>query len=201
MHRTLPSREMVTTGSVSVVLGERIAMVRPVSTMSLIETWTLPALSRTSTPASGSLNPPGPGWTGPGLAAAALTTGVPALADQPGWKGPVNAHTPDATRIAAPTIAATARKGRAAGPPWRSRNTSANTTAVTHEVTTAINHGAWASLPVPSPWITASGHDAYAAQWVNRHGRGPIRSRSKLLATTPIRTHIAATPRPSQMGL
>src|SRR5450759_18744 len=84
VHRTRPSLAIVTTGSVSLVFGERIAIVSPVSTMSLMEIWTLPVTSFAKTPASGSLKPPGPGCTGPDFAAAPLTGGVPALAAHPG---------------------------------------------------------------------------------------------------------------------
>src|ERR1700682_4642104 len=85
VQRTLVPLEIVTTGKVSEAgFGERIAMTRSVSTMSLSEIWVLPALSLTRIPARGSVNPPGPGCTGPGAPATALTGGVPALAAQPG---------------------------------------------------------------------------------------------------------------------
>src|SRR5487761_1357314 len=97
-------------------------------------------------------------------------------------------------------IVAAARIDAVAGSPWRRRTTTAKSTAITHDATTAISQGARASLPVPSVWITARGHAAYTAQWISRHRRGPTRSRNRLLAVTPATIHMDATPRPSQTG-
>src|ERR1700682_5386368 len=145
VHRTRLSLAIATTGSVSLRLGERIAMVRPVSTVSRNEIWTLPALSTTRIPVSGSLNPPGPGWTGPTLAATVFTGGVPALAAQPACIGPVKNQAPAKTRNIATAVAAATRMGSVAGLPSRMRSTIAKRTAATHEATTAISQGAVAS--------------------------------------------------------
>src|SRR5450759_283711 len=161
VQRTWASRTIVITGSVSLVEGDRIVTVRAVSTMSLIEIW-VPPWPRTMTPASGSLKPPGPGCTGPGLAT--ILTGVPAFAAQPTWNGPWYAQLPAINRATAAAKAAATRSGTVASRPYQRRCASASPTATTHAATTPISHGACASEPVPNPWTTASGQEAYAAQ-------------------------------------
>jgi hypothetical protein len=133
---------MVTTGSVSWLVGERIAIVNAVSTMSRIEIWVMPVASRTIDPASGSLKPPGPGCTSFGLLAFATAGVPPALAAHPTRSGPVNAQLPAIQST--PTVATSAASltGSLEIRPSHRRAPSARTTAATQEATTPIIHGA-----------------------------------------------------------
>ena len=56
------------------------------------------------------------------------------------------------------------------------------------------------SLPVPTPWASATGQQAYAAQCTARQARRGTRCRSRLVSTrASIRSRVTA-PRPSQNG-
>ena len=56
------------------------------------------------------------------------------------------------------------------------------------------------SLPIPSPWTTATGQHAYASQCTARQTRWPSRTRNRLVTTTATSRSTATAPRPSHRG-
>src|SRR5579864_9335107 len=127
-------------------------------------------------------------------------TGVPARRAQPGWSGPSAAHpdTPPA-KISSDSASASRivelTRGQVA-----SRQPEAASTLAMHAVVNPIDQAARASLPVPSEWISAIGQAPWAAQWMNRQLRKPIRFRARLVSTIAAMISMATAPRPSQNG-
>ena len=85
--------------------------------------------------------------------------GVPDLAAQPRWPGPDWYHS---TIASGTTSAAPASAARTAGSPgaWKSRAQTDSVTTPTQMKASAGSQFVRASLPVPSEWTSASGHDA-----------------------------------------
>src|SRR2546428_10075369 len=137
-----------------------------------------------------------------GLAVAApiRDRGVPARRAQPGRSGPSAAQT------AAPTIATamaiwSPNRTVAIGPVSEpNRHATAATTVSVQTPTMTNDHDAGASVPVPSEWKIAIGHDAYASQCRALQARKPSSGRSPLLTTSARTSWPATTPSPSQNG-
>src|ERR1700730_11411918 len=126
--------------------------------------------------------------------------GVPARRAQPVRSGPSAAHTAVVSSViamATRTPDRTVASCPAAGP---IRQATAATTVSVHATTRATDHVAGASVPVPSEWKIAPGHDAYASQCTVFHARKPRNGRSALLTTSARRSSAAMTPSPSQNG-
>src|SRR5580704_16514271 len=92
-----------------------------------------------------------------------------------------DAHRPDPNdaRSAATRRSSASGSGGAA----TARQMSATPTATTQTPSIASIQSAVPSVPVPTPWSTASGQLAYASQWIDRHTRAPMCLRSRLVAT------------------
>ncbi len=63
------------------------------------------------------------------------------------------------------------RVGVQLGHPTATRQIVATATAPTETTTRASIHSCFESLPMPSPWNTATAHSPYAIQWTARHVR------------------------------
>ena len=61
------------------------------------------------------------------------------------------------------------RVGVQLGHPTATRQAVATATAPTETTTRASIHSCFESLPMPSPWNTATAHSPYAIQWTARH--------------------------------
>src|SRR6266849_3360837 len=140
----------------------------------------------------------------PGDAVAAVPPinegGVPARRAQPGRSGPSAAHTAvviTANAMATRTPDRSVAIWPAAGP---IRQATAATTVNVHAATSATDHVAGASVPVPREWKMATGHDPYASQWTVFHAVKPRSGRSALLTTSASTSSAATTPSPSQKG-
>ena len=80
------------------------------------------------------------------------------------------------------------------------RQSTSSTTAAADPSATSPNQLAFASLPVPNAWTSATGHAAYASQCTSFHERSPIRPRTRLVAISASKRSNATAPSPSQMG-
>ena len=80
--------------------------------------------------------------------------------------------------------------------PWRPQHseTTAPATANVHVTVRTSSQPDFPSEPVPSPCMTATGHDRYASQCTARQPRKPIRARSKLVATSASKRSKATVP-------
>src|SRR5579875_1711846 len=98
--------------------------------------------------------------TGTPWAAASTDAGVPARLAQSLPRGPDGSHTSSPIGSAAVAPSAPSRTPSRAGQPAITRAATATSTATTQIAVTISIHLALASLPVPSPWITATGQEA-----------------------------------------
>ena len=91
---------------------------------------------------------------------ARIDAGVPDRAAQLGPSGPAATHRPSASRAAAPTAPASVRRPLSSGQAAATLQPTATSTQATHAALRRSIQGTGVSVPVPSPWIRASGQHA-----------------------------------------
>ena len=130
---------------------------------------------------------------------ARTVAGVPARRAQFAPRGPLGSQATSASGDATSPATAPKRPGARAEAP-ATRIHSASHTVAAQATTRPSIHGREASLPVPSPWIRATGQQAYAVQCTARQPRQPIRDRRTLVIVSARSRSKATAPRPSHSG-